>query len=288
MELMQVVIVSRHGIRTPYAPPYGTVTDFSAYTNKIFPDNNTWGMTYDAFATQQLTPHGEKVIPFMGAFYADRFVSDGLEVSCSEVTCFADDSGRDITTAHLWLQGFGCPNVDVQVVNATSNADMQPVLSDHFDVGCPLATEEQVDGLYGGDVDALTDMYDEGIQKVMDVLAMPPDASICEDANPDFDPAGNCTLFDTGSQWTGLYYEGMFTSPMYYAQYFAEAWMFQYTSNLTEWAFNLLTLDQLSDLYNMHIENLWFGTNYWYVVLISINALSLLCCYYFFFFHMMI
>ncbi len=51
-------------------------------------------------------------------------------------------------------------------VNATSYPGMQPVLSDHYDVGCPLATEEQVNGLYGGDVDALTDMYFDGIQKV--------------------------------------------------------------------------------------------------------------------------
>ena len=51
-------------------------------------------------------------------------------------------------------------------VNATSYPGMQPVLSDHYDVGCPLATEEQVNGLYGGNVDALTDMYFDGIQKV--------------------------------------------------------------------------------------------------------------------------
>ncbi len=61
LTLVQVVMVSRHGIRTPFAPPFGTVTDYTAYTDKIFPDNNTWGMTYDAFANQHITPHGRKV-----------------------------------------------------------------------------------------------------------------------------------------------------------------------------------------------------------------------------------
>ena len=52
---------------------------------------------------------------------------------------------------------FGCPPPEVDVVY--NNSEMFPVLSDHFDMGCALATEEQVDGLYGGDPTALTDMY---------------------------------------------------------------------------------------------------------------------------------
>eukprot|EP00602_Paraphysomonas_sp_CaronLab_P012895 CAMPEP_0185038310 /NCGR_PEP_ID=MMETSP1103-20130426/33824_1 /TAXON_ID=36769 /ORGANISM="Paraphysomonas bandaiensis, Strain Caron Lab Isolate" /LENGTH=399 /DNA_ID=CAMNT_0027576683 /DNA_START=325 /DNA_END=1524 /DNA_ORIENTATION=+ len=178
--------------------------------------------------------------------------------------CFADDSSRDINTAELWLQGFGCSSVPVNVVNDESYPSMQPVLSDHFDSGCPLATEEQVNGLYGGDVDALTEMYDNEIQGVIDVLAMPADAYICQYANPKFDPDTEaCTLFETGYTWTGQYYQGMFESPVYYAQYFAETWMLQYMSNLTDWAFNLVTLSQLRDMYEMHIQTLWFGTNYW-------------------------
>jgi hypothetical protein len=76
-----------------------------------------------------------------------------------------------------------------------------------------------VNGLYGGDVDALTAMYTEQIQQVNDLLAVPTDASVCTQANPLFDGATtDCTLFETGYEYTGLYYQGMFKSPVYYAQ----------------------------------------------------------------------
>ena len=166
-ELKQMVVVSRHGVRTPYGPPNGTVTDFSSYTYKAFPDNSSWGMTYEAFANQYLTPHGLKILPYMGTYYQELYASNGLDLSsCQNIVCFADDSVRDIQSAQKWLEGFGCPDVPILVVNSTSYPGMQPVLSDHYDVGCPLATEEQVNGLYGGDVDALTEMYYDGINAV--------------------------------------------------------------------------------------------------------------------------
>eukprot|EP00008_Paramoeba_atlantica_P007862 CAMPEP_0201490700 /NCGR_PEP_ID=MMETSP0151_2-20130828/27098_1 /ASSEMBLY_ACC=CAM_ASM_000257 /TAXON_ID=200890 /ORGANISM="Paramoeba atlantica, Strain 621/1 / CCAP 1560/9" /LENGTH=404 /DNA_ID=CAMNT_0047876759 /DNA_START=337 /DNA_END=1551 /DNA_ORIENTATION=- len=208
----------------------------------------------------------------MGKYYRERYVNESLfnDTDCTKIVVYADDSTRDIQTAQGWLQGFGCPNLDIQV-NVT---ELIPVLSDHIDHGCPLASEEQVDGLYGGDVDAITQMYHDHILAVTKVLAMPPNASVCQDANPDFDPeTENCTLFETGFNYTGLYYEGMFTSPIYYASYFAESWMFQYLSNLTEWGFGLLTEPALIDLYNTHIQVLWFGTNFWNSVAYSSQQL---------------
>lgn len=166
--LVQSLIVSRHGIRSPYPPTNGTVTDYSSYTYKVFPDNNTWGMTFEAFSDQHLTPHGEITLPYVGGYYSESLAAAGMDLSpsCENIVCFADDNSRDINSAHLWLQGFNCPDIPVLVVNSTSYASMQPVLSDHFDTGCPLATEEQVNGLYGGDVDALTDMYSDEIDMV--------------------------------------------------------------------------------------------------------------------------
>lgn len=145
MELVQVVYVSRHGIRSPYPPDYATVTDFTAYTQKPFPTNDSWGMDMFAFENQHLTPHGKTILPLMGAYYAEKFADESLDVTstCANIMCFSDASSRDIDTSALWLQGFGCPDVTVNVVNASSYPEMQPVLSDHFDVGCPLATEEQ-------------------------------------------------------------------------------------------------------------------------------------------------
>lgn len=265
-KLVQSIIVSRHGIRTPYPPTNGTVTDFSSYTYKSFPDNTTWGMAYDPFSKQELTPHGEYIVPFVGAYYRESLADDGLEfLSCDNIVCFADESTRDIQTANLWLQGFGCPNVEVRAVTESTYSSMQPVLSDHYYFeACPLANEEQVNGLFGGNVDALTNMYSDEIDLVNEVLDMRNyDASICRNINPTFDNVETCTLFETGYEFTGLYYQGMFTSPFYYAQYFAEAWMLQYLSNLTDWGFGMLSLADLTDLNVMHYESLQFGANHW-------------------------
>lgn len=264
--LVQSVIVSRHGIRTPYPPTNGTVTDFSSYTYKKFPDNSTWMMSYEAFSEQELTPHGEAILPYVGAYYKESLSAGGLDLSaCGNIVCFADDSTRDIQTAGYWLEGFGCPNVEVRIVNSDTYSSMQPVLSDHyFFEECPLATEEQVDGLYGGNVNALTDMYSDEIELVNQILDMANyDADICRNINPEYDDSQTCTLFETGYEFTGLYYQGMFTSPFYYAQYFAEAWMLQYLSNLTDWGFGMLTLSDLTDLNIMHYESLQFGANHW-------------------------
>lgn len=42
--------------------------------------------------------------------------------------------------------------------------------------------------------------------------------------------------------------------------------MFQYLSNLQDWGFNSMTFDTVRDLYALHVKTLWFGTNYWYVL----------------------
>lgn len=263
-DLIQSLIVSRHGVRSPYPPNYGTVSDFTAYTDLIFPDNTSWGMTYEDFESQHLTPHGEKIAPYMGKYSGERFIQQGLDISdCANIVCFADDNSRDIMTAQLWLSGLGCSEVEVSVVNSTSFSEMQPVVQDEFDVGCPNATENQVNGLYGGDPDTLTNIYYNPINLVMDVIEMPLDAEICSLTNDEFVPTDGCTLFDTGYLWTGAVYDGTFKSPTYYAKYFAEHWMLQYLSNVTDWAFGKLTLAQLNDLYAMQVKTLWFGTNYW-------------------------
>ena len=269
--LVQSVVVSRHGIRTPYPPTNGTVTDFSSYTYKEFPDNTDWGMSYTAFSEQYLTPHGEKILPYVGSYYAESLTANGLDLlSCEDIVCFADGSTRDVQTANLWLDGFGCSEVPVRVVNETSYSSMQPVLSDHyFFEACPLATEEQVNGLYGGNVDALTDMYSDEIDTVNEILDMLNyDAPLCKNINEDYDGSTTCTLFETGYEFTGEYFQGMFTSPFYYAQYFAEAWMLQYLSNLTEWGFGMLSLAELTDLNVMHYETLSFGANHWYAIIL--------------------
>jgi hypothetical protein len=273
LELIQVLYVSRHGIRSPYPPNYGTLDDFSAYTHKIFPSNEEWGMTYQDFIHQKLTPHGKKILPYFGSYFAERFVNDGLDFeTCQNIVCFADDSSRDIDSATLWLEGFGCPNVLVNIVNTTNHAELLPVVYDLFDSGCPIATEEQVLGTFGGNIDALTKSYSSSINLIMDILDMPTDASICSLSNSNFDSTQDCTLFETGYRWTGYVYDGGFKCPTYYSRYFAEYFTLQYLSNVTDWAFGLLTPEQLVDINQLHVKTHDLGTNLWYGRLLLISS----------------
>lgn len=289
--MVQIVYVSRHGIRTPYPADNGTVTDYSSYTYLEFPDEKDWNMTYEAFANQYLTPHGQVVMSNIGSYYKDRWGHSGLgAIDCDRITCYADfgdGATRDRDTAISWLEGFElCPKVPIMLVNDTVNSEMEPVLSDHYlfpAESCQLATEEQVNGLYGGDVDALTEMYYDSINQVNLILDITGEdtvdgfnAEICQNINPlyDADATPSCTLFETGSNYTGRYYNGMFTSPMYYAGYFAENWMFQYLGNIENWAFDKIPFSILRDLYSMHIESMWFGTNIWNANAYSSQQLS--------------
>jgi hypothetical protein len=280
------VLVQRHGVRSPYpAPEQTNNSDYSLYTARQFPSAQDWGMTEYEYNNQYLTPHGRAILPKMGKWYKDYYKKlFGTAVDCSRVSVFSDNSIRDIDTAKLLVQdenGLNCPSVDVIVPAqaAFSNyADLAPVLSDNTQVNnCPVATETQVTGLYGGfgatgpDASSLTSLFETGIDFITnDLLQMGAyNASICAKVNPTGfsynadGGVGQCGLNNTGYVYTGQYYEGMFKSPFYYAGYFAETLMFQYLSNLPTVGFDILTNgeEQLANLYTMHQGSLVFGTN---------------------------
>ena len=220
--LKQVTYFSRHGVRTPYPPSYGTATDWRNYTNLAPPGAAAYnGMSQEAFETQQLTPHGAALIPLVGSYFRAKWANASLFAGaggCDAVVAFADDSTRDVQTAAAFLDGFGCGGATpVHVANASLPA-MAPVCSDHYDTGCALATEEQVAGLYGGSVSALTSAYSHLITRVQQVLQMPADAGVCRAAGAAPATWQNCTLYDLPYVWTGMYWQGMFVSPLYYAQ----------------------------------------------------------------------
>ena len=278
--LINVLHVSRHGVRTPYPPTAGTVNDWSAYTPLQPPGAGAWGMDQSAFEDQHLTPHGKSLIKLLGAYFREKWDNASLwagqdpcnNSSLGGVTvAFADNSKRDVQTGHAFLEGFGCPSVPVHVANG-SLPEMEPVLSDGYkQPGCPLATEEQVTGLYGGSVAALTNAWSDPIGSIAEVLEMEnaPNASkLCSEVNEVNEEdqeagADNCSFFDLNYAWTGVYFQGMFTSPLYYAEYFAEAWMLQYVSNVTDFAWGKLTIQKLSALYSIHVKLMWFASNYW-------------------------
>ena len=275
--LILSTIVSRHGIRAPFQPPNMTECNkYDKYSNRTFPDYPDWNMTEAEYCSQELTPHGIEVVPRMGEFYRKYFeeLTPDFDYQCSKITVYADgNSTRDIQTANLLVKGMGCDGQTEVIEPNDQNVlptVVYPVVSDHSNnLGCPLATEDQVSGLYGGDVDALTDAYSSQIQTIVEILQMAEwgEARICSDVNPSYDEDedGTCTLFETGYTWTGQYYQGDFLSPLSYAGYFAEYFMFQYLSNLTmsDVAWGELTGSEIQELYELHTQNMFYGSNIW-------------------------
>ncbi|KAH8056211.1 hypothetical protein JL722_7513 [Aureococcus anophagefferens] len=230
-----VVYVSRHGVRAPYGPivdAAGTAAandDWSAWTSKAAKNAEDYGMDADAFAAQELTPHGMALMPLLGSYVADRWDALGLDVA-GDWAVFADDSTRDWQTAALWLEGAGrgtCPRVG----NA-SLPNLIPVLSDSVLYGAGAdATEEQTLGLFGGDVAALTAAYEDDMADIGRALGFGDDAPICEALG-----------------------------------FFAEAWMFEYLSGVDDFAFGVLTGSEVAKLYESHIAMMAFATNHWNAV----------------------
>ena len=262
-----VVYVSRHGVRAPYGPivdAEGTAAandDWSAWTSKAAKNAEDYGMDADAFAAQELTPHGMALMPLLGSYVADRWDALGLDVA-GDWAVFADDSTRDWQTAALWLEGAGRGDVPVRVGNA-SLPNMIPVLSDSVLYGAGAdATEEQTLGLFGGDVAALTAAYEDDMADIGRALGFGDDAPICEALGV----ADDCAIANLPYKFTGIYWQGMFTCPLYYAQFFAEAWMFEYLSGVDDFAFGALTGSEVAKLYESHIAMMAFATNHWNAV----------------------
>jgi len=279
MRLIFTALLARHGIRSVY-PPFGEsqCNTYTKYTGREFPTFADWGMTEEEFCEQALTPHGKLVAPRVGEYYRSVFddaasnetsfsqITD-FEFGCDTLAVFSDNSTRNIQTSELFIDGFGCAGqTEVQIAGKDALTEtVYPVVYDHYNnLQCPTADQKFVEGLFGGDPNFITDSFLDRIGMVDDFLQMSSyNASICTEANPDFDVDvdGPCNLFKTGYQYTGLYFQGMATAPYNRAGYFAEAWMLQYVSNLPNWGFGEMTIEELEYMFALHAQNQIFGGN---------------------------
>ena len=55
------------------------------WTNKKAKTHEDYGMTQEAFATQELTPHGKTLVPPLGRHARAAWAKDGLDVACDEL-----------------------------------------------------------------------------------------------------------------------------------------------------------------------------------------------------------
>lgn len=278
LELILSSSISRHGIRSAY-PPFGEseCNTYTKYSAKSFPTFEDWGMTEEEYCRQELTPHGKLVAPRVGEFYREILSYNGSEYSgitdfnfsCDTLAVYADDSVRDVQTAELLVEGFGCGGETEVIVASKDNEyanTVYPVVNDHSNTQqCPTADEEYTFGLIGYDPDFLTHAFRNRIAAVDEFLQMKSyNASICSESNSNYDEEadGPCTLFKTGTQYTGLYFQGMATAPYNRAGYFGELWMLQYVSNVSNWGFGEMSLEELEFMFSLHVQNQIFGANH--------------------------
>lgn len=106
-ELQRVIVLSRHGVRSPTAEP-GTL---DVYASKPWPG---WPV-----APGYLTPHGKQLMGIMGGWYRAYYASAGLFpangcLTAPSVFVLADDEERTLESAHGLMDGFD-PHCNVDV-----------------------------------------------------------------------------------------------------------------------------------------------------------------------------
>lgn len=199
----KVVILSRHGIRTPYAPSDDFAlgefsTDLRDWPD-VDPPDNRWGAIGNV--TAALTAHGAQVLSAHGAYLREETWLGMLggasgPDACDQVTVYADpDQGthRDRETARFFLSGL-LPDC---VVNDADSGGMikvgrglRPVFNtgadSHFGggelpEGCPGQPGQQVvdAGITGGSIVKFTESHAELINSMNDAIGCC-SAKMCE------------------------------------------------------------------------------------------------------------
>ena len=152
--LVAVLYVFRHGQRAPYPPPFAAnwSTAGSLWTDgRGFPNmtGRAWNMTDEAFAAQELTPHGKALLRHMGEHVARETAALGSDPCTRPSALFiADDSKRDQQSAEAFASGF-YPNAcaaarTVDIVVANESNGLTPTTSDDTQTGeCPAGPDER-------------------------------------------------------------------------------------------------------------------------------------------------
>lgn len=143
-DLRLVIVLSRHGVRSPTAEP----ARLNVYSRDAWP---TWPVP-----PGYLTPHGKQLMVIMGRWYRAHYAQAGLLPvhGCLTPSLYviADNEQRTIESAHGLMDGFD-PHCPVSVQIAPRKGADALFAHDFSDAGATLRTDAQaaVLGRIGGD-----------------------------------------------------------------------------------------------------------------------------------------
>jgi 4-phytase / acid phosphatase len=163
--LLTVVVISRHGVRSPTHPH-----DLDAYSSRQWP---AWNVP-----PGYLTPHGAKLMQGFGAAYRNWYGTEfGWAASAcppdGAVTVWADVDERTRATGRAVADGFA-PGCNVAVGSATTPED--PLFDPPGRDGDPARADAAVLGAIGGDASSVDVAYGANfaaLRRVMGGRALP-------------------------------------------------------------------------------------------------------------------
>lgn len=268
------VILSRHGVRTPFSPTGGdlapeSLKGYSTRWKEIPTSAEAWGA--DQVEGQPLTQHGKAAITRMGAWYAtsSRYEQLLSGAQCDDVFIYADNATRDVQTSEQFLLGL----MPACVGHIKPRSELEYV-GDLFNQGayehgtCTSASREQLDSLLGGSSDsyiAYNTAHETLVADMQSIVDCCPDASLCAEptAGPNAAAEDNntCILQRIPTEWIGEYWAAI-SGPTGTAGYFSSFFTLMALNNMSL-ALGERTLEQIVDLYQLSVDTINIVDNYW-------------------------
>jgi len=245
LKFKKLVLLSRHGIRTPYPASSLGLSSYRAFSrdNRVWPETPAdWG----AAGEEHLTDHGMKVLQLMGEYYR---ASLDFNASVASSTFYADvdASDRDLQTAQSFLHGMGF-NAPVILQNKTCttwlfNQGGAPPSSE-----CGLPSEAQVQGTLGGDINRYTAQYKDTVLDLNAAIGCCT-ASVCG--------SEGCTLMDIPSKFDPAAFWSLYSGPLSTASTLTELLSLMYQNGMdTSVVAPGLDMHEISRLTGTHARQL--------------------------------
>ena len=161
-QLRMVVVIMRHGVRSPT----GKAAQYNLYASAPWP---AWGV-----APGFLTQHGFQVVQMLGAWDRQHFAGEGLFpdggcVGASTTTLYADSDQRTRETAKALAQGMfpGCDLPLLGFAEGTNDPLFHPEAPGSAAAALAVAA---ISGRIGGDANNLTAAYRAPLAELDDIL----------------------------------------------------------------------------------------------------------------------